>query len=185
MTNSGSIPGALACLRAEGVLAYPTEAVYGLGCDPRSLPAIDKILSIKSRPAKKGLILIGSQIEHFDDYCDWQRCSKQQLLQLQSPTQRPTTWLVPAKASVSERVRGHFDSVAIRITQHPLVLELCQQFSHCIVSTSANLAGEPSITEMTELNSLPGIDYILEGSLGQSKQASQIIDLLSSDIIRS
>ncbi|MDH5387275.1 MAG: L-threonylcarbamoyladenylate synthase [Gammaproteobacteria bacterium] len=122
-----------------GVIVYPTETVYGLGCDPMNLAAITYLNTLKQRERGKGLILIGHTLDLFEDYVA--SLSDGQKKQI-SQTDEPTSWIVKAKDSLPDWLTNSQRTVAIRITQHPVVSELCQQLGHPIVSTSANPRGK-------------------------------------------
>ena len=136
---------AVECLRAGRVIAYPTEAVFGLGCDPRNESAVRHILSIKVRPASMGLVLIGS---HFDQFGSWVKPVAEELLDNAMRTwPGPVTWLFPRADGVPDVVAGQHATVAIRVTDHQPSRALCEAFDSPIVSTSAN----PSTAEPAQI----------------------------------
>jgi len=165
-----------------GVFAYPTEAVYGLGCDPDNKQAVNKLLSIKNRSAKKGLILVASDFSQVEKYL-------KPLNEVQKKFTKPseTTYVFPALASAPKWLTGDFDSLAIRISKHPLVFELCTNFDSALVSTSANLSGLEPARSATEVSEQLGdvIDAILDGNTGDSQKPSVIRDSITRQIIRS
>ena len=165
-----------------GIFSYPTEAVYGLGCDPDNEKAVQRLLSIKNRPIEKGLILVASDFSQVEKYL-------QHLSQAQQEFTKPsdTTYIFPALASTPKWLTGDFDSLAIRISKHPLVRELCINLDSPLVSTSANLSGlEPAKSVEQVAKQLGGvIDAILEGNTGDSQKPSVIRDSISRQIIRS
>jgi L-threonylcarbamoyladenylate synthase len=172
-------------LTLGGVIAYPTEAVWGLGCDPWNESAVIKILEIKQRPMHKGLILVASHWSQFEPLMDG--LSAPQIKQLTLSWPGPTTWLIPdPKGWVPQWIKGRHLSVALRVSAHPLVLALCDEFNGPIVSTSANLAGcEPARSQLEVTQTFSGqLDYVLSGELGESKQPSQVKDLVSGQVIR-
>ncbi|MBG4722906.1 Sua5/YciO/YrdC/YwlC family protein [Pseudomonas aeruginosa] len=125
-------------VREGGVIAYPTEAVWGLGCDPWNEDAVYRLLALKARPVEKGLIVVAANIHQLDflleDLPDvW-------LDRLAGTWPGPNTWLVPHQERLPEWVTGVHDSVAVRVTDHPLVQELCH-LTGPLISTSANPAG--------------------------------------------
>ncbi|MBI7981510.1 L-threonylcarbamoyladenylate synthase [Pseudomonas aeruginosa] len=128
-------------VREGGVIAYPTEAVWGLGCDPWNEDAVYRLLALKARPVEKGLIVVAANIHQLDflleDLPDvW-------LDRLAGTWPGPNTWLVPHQERLPEWVTGVHDSVAVRVTDHPLVQELCH-LTGPLISTSANPAGRPA-----------------------------------------
>ncbi|MEE1675948.1 Sua5/YciO/YrdC/YwlC family protein [Agarivorans aestuarii] len=179
-----SIHQAAAALKQGLVLAYPTEAVFGLGCDPDQQAAVEQILRIKRRPVEKGLILLAATLEQLLPYIDYAALSDEQQQLLVSIPERPTTWLVPVSAATPSWISGKFDSVAVRLTQHPLVTELCAEWGKPIVSTSANYSGETPAETAEQAMQLQGVDWVLDGPLGAAKQTSQIKDIFTGEVIR-
>ena len=171
-------------LRAGGVIAYPTETVFGLGCDPLNPHAIETLLALKQRPMEKGLILIGAELDQLLPYIDVNEPSLLQKLQPNGP--HPTTWVVPAQPDTPYWLTGTHDSIAVRITTHPLAAALCLEFGAAIVSTSANPAGLPpahsALTVRRYFND--GLDCLLHGSHNTSTKPSEIRELISDKIIR-
>lgn len=169
-----------------GVIAYPTEAVYGLGCDPQSDAAIQKILDIKQRPWHKGLILIASELSQLTPYVDFDGLTQEQLAFVESKWPGPVTFVMPIRPEVSKLICGQFDSVAVRVSAHPVVRELCKQLDSALISTSANLAGEdPAISlEQIECVFSDKIDVVVTGDLGKQSQPSSIIDARTSKVLR-
>lgn len=180
--RSFKISQAVSALAAGEVIAYPTEAVWGLGCDPFNRDAVFRILALKQRPQEKGLILVAGQVKQFAFLLN--TLSKAQRDTLEASWPGPVTWLVPHNRLVPEWISGRFDTVALRVSDHPLIQALCQDFGP-IVSTSANPQGLPPA-----LNSLRVRHYfgkrvrIVPGSLGKQKKPSEIRDLLSGKIMR-
>jgi L-threonylcarbamoyladenylate synthase len=168
-----------------GVIAYPTEAVWGLGADPFQRTAVEKILDLKSRPMHKGLILISGQAEHFLPYLE---PLEQSLIdRFFSVQDRPTTWLVPdVRNQIPYWVKGEHSSVAMRLTTHPVCAALTHHFGGAIISTSANPASKASARSLYEVKCYfqDKLDYCLSAPLGGAGQASQIRDLQSDEVIR-
>jgi len=134
-------------IRHGGVIVYPTETVYGLGCDPMNFIAIDYLNQLKQRGHNKSFILLAHRLELFDDYISELSTSDKQQL---SKTREPTSWIVPAKNSIPDWLTNPQKTVAIRISPHPVVKELCQQLGHPIVSTSANPGGKKTCRNSME-----------------------------------
>ena len=164
-----------------GIFAYPTEAVYGLGCDPDNEKAILRLLALKQRPINKGLILVASDFSQVEKYL--KPLSGEQLTFTQPSA---TTYIYPALNSAPKWLKGDFDSLAIRISQHPIVHELCKTLDSALVSTSANLSGQTPAKSSAEVSDQLGnkIDAILEGKLGDLLTPSVIRDSISGEIIR-
>ena len=167
-----------------GIIAYPTQAVFGLGCRADKLDSIQKLLTLKQRPASKGLILLASNLTQLAHYI--LPLSTTQQTQIQQ-SHRATTWLVPAQPNISTLLTGQHKNIAIRITQHPPTRALCQLINHPITSTSANLNGQkPAIIQQEIIDFFKhDINGLLNHPTGHAKQPSQIIDLMTGRILRS
>lgn len=171
-------------IRAGGVIAYPTEAVFGLGCDPADQSAVRRLLALKNRCWQKGLILIASEQRQLEGWLeficdDWSR-------QLDESWPGPTTWLLPAASDCPSWLRGEHDTLAVRVSAHPVVRQLCTILDGAIVSTSANISGQRPARSVLDVRLRFGtrIDYVLPGPLGGQKQATEIRDLASGRYIR-
>ncbi|MFD1383333.1 L-threonylcarbamoyladenylate synthase [Rhodanobacter aciditrophus] len=171
-------------IRQGGVVAYPTEAVWGLGCDPFNEQAVQQILTLKSRPMEKGLILITG---HESQLTPWQyMLPAEQFARLIAKTERPTSWVVPDTQITPAWVRGQHPSVAIRLSQHEPVQALCHAYQGAIVSTSANPAGlEPAISKEKVIAYFSDkLDAIFDQPLGQASKPSQVLDLMTGQQFR-
>lgn len=184
-----SVAEAAQCLAQGQVLAYPTEAVWGLGCDPYNESAFLEILRLKQRPIEKGVILLAGQLSQVEPLLhNLAPTIRQQMIETwgnQSKQDRATTWLVPADDSIPAWIKGNHPKVAVRVTNHPQCIALCNAFNGFIVSTSANPAGLTSARSIQEVNQYFGseVNY-LNGDLGLSQAASRIIDAETGAIIR-
>lgn len=166
-------------LVAGGVIAYPTEGVYGLGCDPFNADAVARILEIKQRPVHKGLILVADSLDRLQPFL--QPLSREQRDQLNASWPGPYTWVVPHNGQLPDWVTGGRPSVAVRVSAHPLARALSERSGVPIVSTSANRSGRPSLITSLQVRSALGqdIDCLLHGRVQTPGQASQINDLIS------
>ncbi|MTI63539.1 Sua5/YciO/YrdC/YwlC family protein [Methylophaga sp.] len=174
---------AVETLEAGGIIAYPTEAVYGVGCDPWDEDALLDLLEIKQRPWEKGLILIASDFNQLQDFI--QPVPADILKQLQQSWPGPVTWLLPVRDEVSELLTGVHDTIAVRVTAHQQTRDLCEAFGGAIVSTSANVAGVRPAKNVHQVRwQLPGLDYVMPGSLGGATRPSQIRDARTGAILR-
>lgn len=197
---SDDIKHAISVLQDGGVIAYPTEFCFGLGCDPANGSAIQRILEIKQRTVEQGVILIAANVLQVEEYAELNADSlaqdiKQEIL---ASWPGPVTWLLPAKQHASTWIRGEHSSIAMRVTAHALSNELCSQFGGAIVSTSANRHGQPALTKaqavVDELGS--EVDYVIDSSVGvanskendndrtQDLKASQIRDAITGKRLR-
>ncbi|HGN1707916.1 TPA: L-threonylcarbamoyladenylate synthase type 1 TsaC [Providencia rettgeri] len=176
MTNKSTpaIESIIVSLQQGGVIAYPTEAVFGLGCDPDSELAVNKLLKLKQRPWEKGLILIADSYEQLKNYVDDEQLTEEQKQAMFATWPGPVTWVIPAKVSTPKWLTGQFDTLAVRVTDHELVKSLCRQYGKPLVSTSANLSGlEPCRTTnevVAQFNeSVPVLDGVVGGRLNPSE----------------
>jgi L-threonylcarbamoyladenylate synthase len=165
------------CLSAGGVIAYPTEGVFGLGCDPFNPQAVQRLLQLKQRARDNGLILIGSGLNQLLDLIHNPLCAE--ALEAFSRWPAAVTIVFPASAKVPALVRGRHAGVALRVTAHPLANRLCQLFGKPVVSTSANRSGIPPALNVSTVAREFGdkIDGILPGELLQPGQPSLIRQL--------
>lgn len=183
MVSNWQIQQAARVVRHGGVIAYPTEAVWGLGCDPWNDEAVERLLALKERPVHKGLILVAADIEQFDFLLDdlpeiW-------LARLAGSWPGPNTWLVPHRELLPQWITGVHDTVALRVSNHPQVRELCALVGP-LISTSANPQGRPAArTRLRVEQYFRGqLDLVLGGSLGGRRNPSVIRDLISGEVVR-
>jgi len=172
-------------IRQGGVIAHPTEAVWGLACDPFNPRAIATILSLKHRPVSKGLILISGVSEHFEPLL--QPLSETLKNRFYAPQNHPSTWLVPdIDNQVPKSVKGQYDTVAIRVVDHNELTDLTRVLGHPIVSSSANPAGmEPARSKLRVHQYFSTqLDYILPAELGVFSRPSIIRDLQTANTVR-
>lgn len=170
-------------LRNGAVIAYPTEAVWGLGCDPWQPQAVGRLLALKNRAVEKGVILVGASINQFAPLLEGLSALQRQQLECSWPG--PHTWLVPHHNLLPEWVTGSHATVAIRVSAHPLVQALCTACGP-LVSTSANPAGRPEARSRLRVQQYFGseLDMLVSGRLGGQKNPSQIRDLSTGALVR-
>lgn len=175
---------AAALLRQGGVLAYPTEAVWGLGCDPFNSRAVQRLLLLKQRDPTKGVILIAASIEQFKPWLT--DITPAQYAVLKQSWPGPQTWLVKDNGYTPELIRGKHAKVALRVSNHPWVVALCEAFDGPLVSTSANTAGQPPLQTYTEIEHTFGddVDMVLKGTLGGLDRPTRITDLATGEVLR-
>lgn len=175
---------AVKTLNQGGIIAYPTEAVFGLGCLPDDVYAVARILSLKGRSVIKGLILVAASPEQFDSYVDYPDDKLRQKVSASWPG--PVTWVLPAKTNVPGWITGYKDTVAVRVSAHPVVQALCKE-AGVIVSTSANPARKTPATNAFRVRGYFGneIDYILSGNTGDKQLPTEIRDAISAKVLRS
>ena len=170
-------------VRAGGVIAYPTEAVWGLGCDPWNAPAVERLLTLKARDPGKGLILVAASIEQFDFLLD--DLPELWLNRLASTWPGPHTWLVPHRQRLPAWITGSHETVALRVSAHPQVRALCNLCGP-LVSTSANPAGRPAARSRLRVQQYFAhqLDAVLDGPLGGRRNPSTIRDLATAAVVR-
>jgi L-threonylcarbamoyladenylate synthase len=174
---------AVGVLRAGGVVAYPTEAVYGLGCDPLNEAAVLRLLAIKGRPLDKGLIVIASDMAQLAPFIETLTSEMRQRLDATWPG--PVTWLLPARPHTPSWLRGRHASLAVRVTAHPLASALCEAFGGPLVSTSANPSGRPPARSPLQVRlRCPSVDLILHGPTGDLKSPTPIRDAATGQTLR-
>lgn len=171
-------------MRLGGLIAYPTEAVFGLGCDPLNKQAVWRLLELKQRPIHKGLILIAADFSQLEPFLESLTPFDQNRLRATWPG--PHTWLIPARTTAPPWLRGRHDTLAVRVTAHPLAAALCRLCRHPLVSTSANLSGRPPARTALAVRRQLGrdIDYVLPGPTGGAVNPTKIQDLRTGQSIR-
>mgnify|MGYP001824793502 FL=1 len=175
---------AAAVLHAGGIVAYPTEAVYGLGCDPLNRAAVQRLLALKGRPAEKGLILIADDLLRLAPFLGPLTPKMRERVDPSWPG--PVTWLLPARPETPHWLRGNHASLAVRVTAHPMAAALCAAFGGPLVSTSANPSGRPPARSPLQVRlRCPGVDLVVHGPTGDLIKPTPIRDALSGDTIRS
>lgn len=182
--DAKQIQAAVDALRAGALIAYPTEGVYGLGCDPFNESAIKKLLELKGRSPDKGLILIASCWAHVMPLIA--PLSEEVKARVDATWPGPITWLLPANTQAPALVRGNSSKIALRLTDHPVARALCETFEGPIVSTSANLSGHPPATTAAEVDTQFGtqVSHILPGQTGSLTQPTPIRDALTGETVR-
>lgn len=179
-----SIRKAVRALGRGGVIAYPTEGVWGLGCDLLDPEAVAKLLEIKRRDVTKGLILVAATIEQFEPYLRALTPAQRGLLARSWPG--PQTWIVPHGAALPDWITGFKSTVALRVSAHPTVVALCRYYGGPIVSTSANPTGHPPALSALKVRRYFGgkLDYVLQGKLGNQIGPTPIRDLVTGSLLR-
>lgn len=174
-----SLSAIVAALKDGEVVAYPTEGVWGIGCDPSNEEAINQLISLKNRSSAKGFILVGSQLFHFKKYADVES-NKNRLL---SKWPGPHTWLVPT-LHTSLLLSGGHQKIALRLSEHKEVVAICNEFGGAIVSTSANKEGGKTPLEAEGVQKIFPEIKVMEGTLGGLNKPSTIEDLITGEVIR-
>jgi len=179
-----TVSQAAQCLRDGEIIAYPTEAVYGLGCDPGNESAVRRLLALKNRPIEAGLILIADTFERFQSFI--QPVSNEQKERAMAAWPGPVTWLFPRGDGAPGWLAGEHQTIALRISAHPVCQALCAAFNDAIVSTSANPGKAEPARTVAQLEQYFGaaLGGIVEGKLGGGVRPSEIRDLVSGQVLR-
>ncbi|BBD78850.1 L-threonylcarbamoyladenylate synthase [Aerosticca soli] len=180
------LDAAAAALRAGGVLAYPTEAVYGLGCDPHDADALARIFTLKQRPPAQGVLLIGADFAQVACYIDHAAVPPEALARAQATWPGPYTWIFPRSAQVPAWIAGAHEGIALRVTAHAPAAALCRAFGGALVSTSANPHGQPPARSAQAVSDYFGdaLDGVLDAPLGGLDRPSLIRDALTGALVR-
>jgi L-threonylcarbamoyladenylate synthase len=183
MNSAGPLRIAARLIQAGGVVAYPTESVFGLGCDPLEESAVERILLCKRRRANAGLIVLGADLQQIEPYIS---ASSAQLDRMCATWPGPVTWVCDASPAVPAWITGGRKTLAVRITDHPVAAALCRLSGLAIVSTSANRSGRPPARSALQARLRMGehVDYVLPGAPGGRARPSEIRDAESGETIR-
>jgi len=184
MLDNSQLDQAIKTINSGGIIAYPTESVFGLGCDPSNEKAVLKLLSLKQRPVEQGLILIASHIRqvlpliqpiHADD-----------LANALKTWPGHSTWVFPKSTLVPSWISGQYVSIAVRVSNHPIVKQLCDHLNHPLVSTSANVSKQEDLNSIKLINSVfnDKIGFYIDAPTGNEKKASTIRDAHTLKTIR-
>ncbi|CAA0104591.1 Threonylcarbamoyl-AMP synthase [Zhongshania aliphaticivorans] len=184
LLDSYRLRRAAALLRAGAVVSHPTEAVWGLACVPWDNSAVSHILNMKNRDPAKGLVLVADSVARFDAVLPNLPAAIR--TQVEASWPGPHTWVVPDFAWAPSWIKGEHQSVAIRVSDHPLTSALCRAANTCLVSTSANPAGCEPARNQREVQRYfrSQVDYYLPGRTGARAQPTDICDALSGEYLR-
>jgi L-threonylcarbamoyladenylate synthase len=191
MTNASVPVNALATrhaarvIRAGGVVAYPTEGVWGLGCDPLEVEAFSRILAAKERPLSMGVILLAGDRRQLDPWVEPPDADLEAKLGQTWPG--PVTWILRARPWVPSWITGGRDTLAARVTAHPAAAALSREAGTPIVSTSANRSGHRPARNAVQVRRWLGgdVDFILGGATGGLAGPTPILDGSTGDALRS
>jgi L-threonylcarbamoyladenylate synthase len=186
MQQQQQLEQALQVLRNGGLIVYPTEGVYGLGCDAANESAVQRLLALKQRPESMGLISIIADLQQVEAWLD--TAYRDQWPKATETWPAPHTWLFPCDTAAPAWLTGeHHSRLALRVPDHPFCLQMCSAFGAPIVSTSANVSGAPAARRFAELDQriLAAVDVIIQQPCGQQDKPSTITDLLTEQNVRS
>ncbi|MBA1146756.1 Sua5/YciO/YrdC/YwlC family protein [Ectothiorhodospiraceae bacterium WFHF3C12] len=167
-----------------GVIAYPTEAVFGLGCDPLNEQAVTRLLALKQRDPAKGLILIAAERDQLEPYVDFD--SPQVSARIGDTWPGPVTWILPARPQTPAWLTGAHDTLAVRVTAHPTAAALCRACGDAIVSTSANHSGQTPARTLSAVRLRFGdeLDSVVPGHCGGQAGPTEIRDSRTGKVLR-
>lgn len=170
-------------LRCGEIITYPTEAVYGLGCDPLNEGAIQRILELKQRPVAKGMILIAANFQQIEDYIETDEAIKKRII---ATWPGPNTWVIPAQSWVPKYLTGEHQTLAVRITDHPIAAKICEYFGQAIISTSANPSGLKPAKTMLQVRKYfsPQDLLMIPGATGALNQPTSIRNAATGERLR-
>lgn len=170
-------------LKRGGVIAYPTESCYGLGCDPRNPHALKALIRLKGRDAAKGLLLIADRLKRLQPFM--RPLSPASLSQLKRSWPGPVTWVVPASSACSPQLTGGRPTIAVRVTAHPDAARLCRTLGMALVSTSANKSGRKPARTARACHRIFGTQVrVIAGRIGPRRRPSTLIDLATGAVLR-
>jgi L-threonylcarbamoyladenylate synthase len=181
-----AIARAAAALRAGGVVAYPTEAVFGLGCNPRDEAAFARLFALKRRPPTQGVLLIGADFAQVAPYIDLDALPAARLDEVRATWPGPHTWVFSRAAGVPPWIAGGHAGIALRVTAHAPAAALCRAFGAALVSTSANPHGSPPARDAATVRGYFGaaLDAVVDAPVGDLAGPTSIRDAISGAIIR-
>ena len=180
---NGDIEALRTHLKRGGVIAYPTESCYGLGCDPRNVRALKRLIRLKGRSAAKGLLLIADHFKRLQAFV--RPLNADDLARMRRSWPGPVSWVVPASAACPPLLNGGRATIAIRVTAHPIAARLCRSLGMALVSTSANKSGKKPAQTAAECRRLFGARMrVIDGRIGQRRRPSTLIDLATGTILR-
>lgn len=170
-------------LRRGAVVACPTEAVWGLSCDPLNRTAVERLLALKKRPWQKGVILVAANLDQLALFIE--APSRTALRRARETWPGPATWVFPASPEAPPWITGEHDSVAVRVTAHPLLSALCNRFGGALVSTSANRSGQPPCRSLAALRLRFGPELLaVPGATGGLSNPTPIREAATGHLLR-
>lgn len=184
--ETDSIVDGAAALAGGCIVAYPTESVFGIGCDPNNLAAVERLRRIKNRPPDKAFLLIAANISQVSVYADIHAPSSEMQRLVEASWPGPHTWIFPPRNSSFAWITGGQPGIAVRVTAHPIASALCLAFGGAVISTSANRNGEEPAKDGESVLSIfeNDIDMLIRGGVGHSTRPSSIRNALTNEIIR-
>jgi L-threonylcarbamoyladenylate synthase len=179
-----ALESAVTALRSGSVIAYPTEAVFGLGCDPLNATAVARLFALKQRPSGQGVLLIAADFDQVRDFIG--AVPADALTRARATWPGPHTWVFPRSATTPPWLAGEHAGIALRVTAHAPAAQLCRAFGAALVSTSANRHGEAPARDAMQVHALFGdqLGYILDGATGGMERPTPIRDAINGEFVR-
>ena len=171
-------------LKRGGIIVYPTDTIWGIGCDATNYDAVQRIYDIKKRVESKSMICLVSDFKMLNQYIEEVPEVAYDILKY---AQKPTTIIYDRPLRVSENLIAEDNTLAIRVIRNGFSNKLLRKFKKPIVSTSANVSGKPSPRSFQEINKeiLKGVDYVVNlPHLNKSSKASTIIKLTNDGLVK-
>ncbi|AFP85753.1 putative translation factor (SUA5) [secondary endosymbiont of Heteropsylla cubana] len=182
---SSNITDLVFALHNQDVIAYPTEAVFGLGCDPEKKYAVQALLKLKKRSWEKGFILVAAHYTQLKKYINNEALNEAIKTRIFSSWPGPITWVIPAHPATPIWITGTHKSIAVRVSAFEPIQRLSLAFGKALISTSANLTGQPPAMTAEEIREQFGTAFpVLEEAIAGQKKPSIILDALSGKVIR-
>jgi L-threonylcarbamoyladenylate synthase len=180
---SGEAAELRAYIKRGGLIAYPTESCYGLGCDPRNPRALKRLIRLKGRSAAKGLILIADHIKRLYPFI--RPLNRADRARVQRTWPGPVTWVVPASRTCLPLLTGGRTTIAVRITAHSDAVRLCRTLGSALVSTSANHSGRKPAQTAAQCRRMFGARVrVIDGRIGHRRRPSTLVDLATGTVLR-
>ncbi len=182
--NCWQLRSAVRLLESGGIIAYPTEGCYGLGCNPFDGQAVLHLLEMKSRPLSVGLVLIAGSFNQLKPLL--KPLHRQRTADVRLTWPGPVTWSWPCIPEVPKWLTGDHTTLAVRVTAHPLAAALCDAFGGPLISTSANIRGRPPARTALRVRKIFGdqVEQILHGELAGRKRPTEIRDARTGHVLR-
>ncbi len=185
MIFDADVERCLEVLRAGGLIVYPTDTIWGIGCDATNATAVSRVYSLKERDTAKSMLVLIDDAGMLDHYVVDVPAIAHDLIDV---AVKPLTVIYEGAYNVAPNLLGERDSLGIRITSEPFTHELCRRLGHPIVSTSANMSGEPSPRTFAEINPsiIKHVDYVVQYRRDDTvpSEASNIIYLAGDGTFR-
>ncbi|HTI36290.1 MAG TPA: L-threonylcarbamoyladenylate synthase [Vicinamibacterales bacterium] len=179
--DPAALDPAVDALRQGGVVAYPTDTLYGLAADPRDAEAVARVFTLKGRPETSALTLIAADAAQAGEAAFF-TARTARLAQLVWPG--PVTIVATARAGLAREALAGGATVGVRVPRHTIARELARRFGFCVTATSANRSGAPATAAPDDVfAALPGVDVLIDGGAAPGGPPSTIVDA-SGEVLR-